>query len=598
MKRRKVIVLCFFFISLGVNSNVLLVPSPYSTIQAALNAASSGDTILVSSGVYYENIVWPNVQGLKLFSVGGSSNTHIDANHNGRPLTFNGQISLDSTTIIQGFSIRNGYVSSMPCVGGGIYIENGDIQLIELNIHSNMLSHPWDSASGGGICILNSNPLIKNTKVEYNSIIGQDARGGGLACIYSDPQIISSSFNNNYLKGTIWSIGGGMYINFESNPVISNSEFNHNYFEDSLSRYYGGGLYSATLSNPILKNVSIRSNYMGDYGTFYNGGGAYFTLGDSIVLDDVVIDSNYCSGIDGSWAYGAGLFINKGPYDKTIPVTRFFMKNVKITNNKGAFGNWSKGGGIYIDECDTVIGINLLIADNILDIDQDGYGGGIFIKDSCNLILINSTIANNKVSNIGDFYGSGLFSEYGKTTAMNCIFWNPNSLNEIVNIHSNLSASYSDILGGYSGLSNINLSPLFIGNGNYHLQSNSPCAGTGNPIGAPTFDIDNNIRPWPVGTNPDMGAYEDSTEPNLIEDNPFTSPFMIIPNPAYHKIKIIHSKNPKTKLEIFNLIGELLIQKKLFQNTTELDIGFLSPGIYFFRVSGDDWADQQKLIKK
>src|SRR6266567_730627 len=38
------------------NSNILNVPSGYTTIQAAINASVNGDTVLVAAGTYMENI--------------------------------------------------------------------------------------------------------------------------------------------------------------------------------------------------------------------------------------------------------------------------------------------------------------------------------------------------------------------------------------------------------------------------------------------------------------------------------------------------------------------------------------------------------------
>ena len=44
----------------------LHVPFQYATIQAALNATQSGDTVVVQPGTYYENIFLPNTNGISL----------------------------------------------------------------------------------------------------------------------------------------------------------------------------------------------------------------------------------------------------------------------------------------------------------------------------------------------------------------------------------------------------------------------------------------------------------------------------------------------------------------------------------------------------
>ena len=56
------------------------------------------------------------------------------------------------------------------------------------------------------------------------------------------------------------------------------------------------------------------------------------------------------------------------------------------------------------------------------------------------------------------------------------------------------------------------MNPLFVDadNGDYHLSESSPCIGAGTASESPDIDIEGNPRPNPAGSNPDMGAYENS----------------------------------------------------------------------------------------
>src|SRR6516164_7182077 len=57
--------------------NTIKVPADQPTIQAAINAANSGDTVLVSPGTYYENINF-NGKAITVTSSDGAAKTIID----------------------------------------------------------------------------------------------------------------------------------------------------------------------------------------------------------------------------------------------------------------------------------------------------------------------------------------------------------------------------------------------------------------------------------------------------------------------------------------------------------------------------------------
>jgi VCBS repeat-containing protein len=114
--------------------------------------------------------------------------------------------------------------------------------------------------------------------------------------------------------------------------------------------------------------------------------------------------------------------------------------------------------------------------------------------------IINCTITGNK--------GIGNNNQSYVPIYKNCIIWGQT----VPENFGNIDITYSLLDSDFTGVGNINANPYFVDatNADYHLLNYSPSIGAGTATDAPTTDIDGNSRPNPSGTNPDMGAYENT----------------------------------------------------------------------------------------
>ncbi len=162
------------------------VPSQYTTIQDAIDAAQDGDTIIVQPGIYTENINYGG-KAIVLTSTDPLdpsvvSSTIIDGNQNGSVVTFDS--SETSGSVLSGFTIRggNGTLIDGKHYGGGIYIGKGCTPTIR---HNNIIGNTADI--GGAIYVHgNSAPTITEGPDADYPYVGT-GKTLGLSVVVSDP---------------------------------------------------------------------------------------------------------------------------------------------------------------------------------------------------------------------------------------------------------------------------------------------------------------------------------------------------------------------------------------------------------------------------
>ena len=210
---------------------------PYTTIQSALNAAKTNNTIIVYPGTYSEHINF-NGKTISVRSANGAGVTMIDGSASGTVVTFNQYEG--SGSVLDGFTIKNGNTD----YGGGIYCEDSSPTITKCTITGNTADY------GGGIFCTYSSPTITNCTITKNTA---SYDGGGIYCDSSSPPI-----TNCTIAGNTAHYGGGIYCVYYSSPAITNCTITKN-----TASYDGGGIYYSYSSSPKVKNTILWGDTAG-----------------------------------------------------------------------------------------------------------------------------------------------------------------------------------------------------------------------------------------------------------------------------------------------------------------------------------------------
>jgi hypothetical protein len=240
----------------GLSAAVLHVPGEYPTIQAGIDAALDGDTVLVADGTYAgegnRDIDFAG-RAILLTSENGPDATIIDCEEAGRGFYFH--LWEDSSAVLRGFTITNGFAmeegggaiccyESFPTITGNRMVGNGAF---------------W--AQGGAISCISAAPTIANNTIANNG----GYWGGGIACSEASPTIVDNVITGN---GAWW--GGGIFCNESSAPLILG-----NLIADNCGGYYGDGSgigcyqsWPTIMHNTIVDNWTHEVAYGGGIGCY------------------------------------------------------------------------------------------------------------------------------------------------------------------------------------------------------------------------------------------------------------------------------------------------------------------------------------------
>lgn len=331
---------------------IIHVPGDYAAIQAALDTATDGDTIIVGQGTYYENINFLG-KAVTLRSMDPNdpavvAGTVIDGSRPADPnigsvVTFNYGEGNDS--IIEGFTLNGGTGQTDPTIDWRIWT--------------------GDNGEGGGIICVNSSPtisknIIKNCRAEYG--------GGGIFCHnHASPIIANNTIESNYAG---W-YGGGIFCRYYCSPTIYNNQLIANDVN-----HLGGAIYLAEWSDALIYN-----NYIFDNKSIGLNGGAvyYFVWCDPIIANNIFLKNSASktgSAIMVSSDSG-GSIVNNLLYENMISNPDSFSASLSIYDAYPTIANNiilnNQSGGVFYDQFAAIV----FYSNNVWENDGADYKGFI-----------------------------------------------------------------------------------------------------------------------------------------------------------------------------------------------------------------------------
>jgi len=319
-------VLFFTCCCLAARANTLHVPSEFATIQGALDAAVSGDSVLVAEGTYTENIVWPQINDLHLRSdPANRSQPIIDGASAGRVIDLEAKGLAVFSAEISGFVITHGFLDVPAHVGqtgAGIFVSNAVLQLTECVLSDNNLTSTFaiqNNGGGAGLSIVSTPAgqvnMIVRCSFSSNTVTEVTSGDGAAIHLDSAPTLIrKTQISGNQIKvdevalGTIYDYASDLTL--EAVKIEGNTAETTGSLPVGFAAIKGTAVFSYLSSVQLVDSLIVDNSSTPQNSTLALLGAALYFYGEGTTLDIASSTIAFNTRTDNAPASGTAVFLS------------------------------------------------------------------------------------------------------------------------------------------------------------------------------------------------------------------------------------------------------------------------------------------------